>query len=242
MNTKSALATLPRRLALPCALILAISGFTIAAPEDFYRAHFQEGVKMGMSLEELKKARPRVFDMDMSGFDRPAPPKRPDAPVTMGEISRGLNGASASGYHFKGGKLGAVTGATKLGNKFAAPPVEETQPTVNKLLEELKVNFVPKGQEQIVRSGGLDGAALLTAQLWEDKAARLHLYLVATNQGIEIVIFDPKAFARADFFPGPETLEQSRASTQSIRRQLGDRAEPELPLIDLLAKPPTEKK
>ena len=233
---------LHRRLAFTCSLILGISRFTVAAPEDFYRAHLPEGVKVGMSLEELKKARPRVFDMDMSGFDRPAPPKPPDAPVTMGEVTRTPHGASASGYHFKGGKLGAVMGATKLGNKFAAPPVEETQPTVNKLLEELKANFVFKGQEQIVRSGGLDGAALLTAQLWEDKAAGLQLYFVATNQGIEIVIFEPKAFAKVDFFPGPETLEKSKASTESIRRELGDRADPPLPLIDLLAKPPTEKK
>ena len=238
----NATATLPRRLAQTCAFILGISPTIIAAPEDFYRAHFQPGVKMGMSLEEMKAARPAVLSMDMSGFDRPAAPKPPGAPVQMAEMTRGPAGASVAWYRFKGGKLGAVLAATKTATKFATVPIEQTQAAVGKLTEELKANFVLKGQEQIVRSGGVDGATLLTAQLWEDKANGLHLYFVATNQGTEIVIFDPKAFARTDFFPGPETLEKSKASTQSIRRQLGDRADPPLPLIDLLAKPATEKK
>ena len=65
---------------------------------------------------------------------------------------------------------------------------------------------------------------------------------MATNQGNEFVIFDPEVFGRADFFAGPETLEKSKANMENIRRQLGDRAEPPMPLIDLLAEPATEKK
>ena len=56
------------------------------------------------------------------------------------------------------------------------------------------------------------------------------------------MIFDPEVFGRADFFAGPETLEKSKANMENIRRQLGDRAEPPMPLIDLLAEPATEKK
>lgn len=242
MNPNSTSATLPRRLSLTCAFILGASAFTVAAPDDFYRAHLPEGVRMGMPQEELAKARPTARNMDMSGFDRPAAPKPPGAPVHMAELRRGPNGASATAYRCKEGKLVVVTEATKLGTKFATVPIEQAQAAANKLAGELQANFVLKGQEQIVRSGGLEGATLLTAQLWEDKTNSLHLYFVATNQGIEFVIFDPKVFGRADFFAGPETLEKSKANMESIRRQLGDHAEPPLPLIDLLAKPATEKK
>ena len=234
--------TFPLRLALVCAFILGASAFAVAAPEDFYRAHLQPGVKMGMSLDELKGARPAVFDMDMSGFDRPAAPKPPGAPVQMAEIRRGLDRGSATSYRFKGGKLGAVIEATKTATKTTLAPIEQSQAAAGKLAEELKANFVLKGQEQILRTGGVDGAALLTAQLWEDKANGFHLYLVATNQGTEIVIFDPKAFSRADFFSDPEGLEKLKAEMARIHRQLGDRADPPQPLIDLLAKPATEKK
>ena len=236
MNTRIS-PLLPPRLALSCAFVFGIFAAAIAAPEDFYRAHLQPGVSMGMSQEELAKARPAAIDMDMSGFDRPAAPKPPGAPVQMAEIRRGRDGASVSSYRFKAGKLGAVLEATKTATKTSVVPIEQSQAAVSKLAEELKANFVLKGQDQIVRIGGIDGAAVLTAQLWEDKAKGLHLYFVATNQEIEIVIFDPKAFAKGDFFSGAETLEKSKASMESIRRQLGDRADPPLPLIDLLAKP-----
>lgn len=242
MNPNSNFATLPRRLALACAVILGSAAVIAAAPDEFYRAHLQPGVNMGMSPEELAKARPAARNMDMSGFDRPAPPKPPGAPVEMAELRRERDRASVSSYRFKAGKLGAVLEGTQLATKTTIVPIDQTQAAVDKLAEELKANFVLKGQEQIVRSGGIDGAALLTAQLWEDKAKGLHLYFVATNQEIDIVIFDPKAFAKADFFAGPETLEKLKASMESIRRQLGDRADPPLPLIDLLAKPTTEKK
>ena len=232
---------LPRRLALTCAFILGVFAFTIAAPEDFYRARFGQGVNMGMSPEELAKARPTARILDRGAMDR-RPGEVAGPPVEMFEMRRERDRASVISYRFKTGKLGAVLEGTKLATKTTIVPIEQTQAAVDKLAEELKANFVLKGQEQIVRSGGIDGAALVTAQLWEDKAKGLHLYFVATNQEIDIVIFDPKAFAKADFFAGPETLEKSKASMASIRRQLGDRADPPMPLIDLLAKPATEKK
>jgi hypothetical protein len=241
MNKKTSL-LLPHRLALIWVFVLGIFAAAVAAPEDFYRAHFQPGVSMGMSQEELAKARPAARNMDMSGFDRPAPAKPPGAPVQMAEIRRGRDGASVSSYRFKAGKLGAVVEATKTATKTTVVPIEQSQAAVSKLTDELKANFVLKGQEQILRTGGIDGAGLLTAQLWEDKAKGLNLYFVATNQGIEIVIFDPKAFAKGDFFSAPEGLENLKAEMEKIRRQLGDRADPPMPLIDLLAKPAAEKK
>lgn len=228
---------LPRRLALSCAFLLGISPVIGAAPEDFYQAHLQPDVKMGMSPEELKGARPAARVMDMSGFDRPAPPKPPGAPMEMAELRRGLDRGSVSVYRFKAGKLGAVVESTKLATKMGLAPIEQTQAAVSKLAGELKANFVLKAQDHIVRTGNL-----LTAQLWEDKAGGLQLYFVASNQEITLVIFDPKEFAKADFFLGAEMLEKSKASAESIRRQLADRADPPQPLIDLLAKPATEKK
>ena len=242
MNPNSNSAMLPRRLALTCAFILGISPVIVAAPEDFYRAHLQPGVKMGMPQEELAKARPAARSADMSGFDRPAAAKPPGSPAVMAELRRERDRGSVSGYRFKEGKLCAVTEATKVATKMGIVPIEQTQAAVSKLAEELKANFVLKAQDQIVRSGGMEGATLLTAQLWEDKTNGLHLYFVATNQGIEIVLFDPKVFSKADFFSGPEKLEGAKESMQSIRRELGDRADPPMPLIDLLAKPATEKK
>lgn len=242
MNPHSTSTTLSLRLGLTCAFILGISPFPFAAPEDFYKAHLQTGVKMGMSQEELAKARPAARSMDMSGFDRPAGAKPPVPLAEMAELRRERDRGSFSGYRFKEGKLCAVTEATLGATKMGIVPIEETQAAVSKLTEELKANFILKAQDQIVRSGGLEGYALLTALLWEDKTSGLHLYFVATNHGIEIVLFDPKVFAKADFFAGPEMLEELKANMESIRRQHGDRADPPRPLIDLLAKPTTEKK
>lgn len=147
MNTKANLAMLlPCRLALTCVFILGISGFAIAAPDDFYRAHLQPGVKMGMSPEELAAARPAARSMDMSGFDRPAPAKPLGAPVEMAELRRERDRASVSSYRFKAGKLGAVLEGTKLATKTTIVPIEQTQAAVDKLAEELKANFVLKGQ------------------------------------------------------------------------------------------------
>jgi len=56
------------------------------------------------------------------------------------------------------------------------------------------------------------------------------------------VIFDSKVFSKADFFSAPERLENLKAEMEEIRQQLGDRADPPLPLIDLLAKPASGKK
>ena len=249
MNPHSTSATLFLRLGLTCAFILGTSPSPLAAPEDFYKAHLQTGVKMGMSQEELAKARPAARSVDMSGFDRPAGGKPPGPPAEMAEFRRGRDRGSFgrdrgsfSGYRFKEGKLCAVTEATLVATKMGIVPIEQTQAAVSKLTEELKASFILKAQDQIVRSGGLEWATLLTAQLWEDKTSGLHLYFVATNHGIEIVLFDPKVFAKTDFFAGAETLEESKADMESIRRQHGDRADPPRPLIDLLAKPATEKK
>jgi hypothetical protein len=241
VNTRTIL-PLRCRLAFPCAFILGFVAVAIAAPDDFYAAHLQPGVKMGMSQEELAKARPAARSADMSGFDRPAGAKPPGPPAVMAELRRAPNGGSVSGYRFKGGKLVAVTEATKLGTKLATVPIEQAQAAADKIAGELNASFVLKGQEQIARSGGVDGATLLTAQLWEDKTNGLHLYFVATNQEIEIVLFDPKAFSKADFFAAPERLENLKAEMQKIQRQLGDHADPPMPLIDLLAKPAAEKK
>jgi len=175
-------ATRPRRLALTCAVILGVSPVLVAAPDVFYRAHLQPGVKMGMSQEELAKARPAAGSLDMSGFDRPAGAKPPGPSAEMAELRRERDRGSISRYRFKEGKLCAVTEAALVATKTGIVPIKQTHAAVSKLAEEFKTHFVLKRQEQILRSGGIDGAALLTAQLWEDKANGLHLYFVATNQ------------------------------------------------------------
>ncbi len=225
------------RIALTCMIIAGIGMVASAAPEDFYRAHLPEGVNMGMSPEELAKARPTARSFDLSAMDRRPAPKPAGAPVEMVEMTRELGRGSVRSYRFKGGKLVAVLESTKTLNQ----PIEQAKAAVVKLTEEIKTHFVLKGQEQIVRSKGTV-AGLLTAQVWEDQSRGLQLYLVATGDEISVYVFDPKMAGKADFFNGPEMLEKVKANNESIKRQLGDRATPETPLIDLLAEPKAEKK
>ena len=225
------------RIALTCIFTFEIVAVATAAPEDFYRAHLPEGVSMGMSPEELAKARPTARNLDFSGMDRRPAPKPAGAPVEMVEMTRELGRVSVRSYRFKAGKLGAILESTKTMKR----PIEEAKAAVGKLIEEIKTNFTLKGQEQIVRSKGTV-ACLLTAQVWEDQARGLQLYLVATDDEISVWLFDPKMAGKADIFNGPEMLEKAKANNESIRRQLGDRATPETPLIDLLAEPKAEEK
>lgn len=203
-----------------------------------------------MSQEELTKARPGVMGFDAQpGAEGiranpralPAAAKPPGAPGETFEMRRERDRDSVSWYYFRAGKLGAVRETAKLATKLDIVPIEQTQAAVSKLTGELKANFALKAQEQIVLNAGVDGAALLTAQLWEDKANGLHLYFAATNQHIEILVFDPTVYSKKDFYSAPEALEKLKMM-QSVRRQLGDRVDPPMPLIDLLATPATEKK
>lgn len=225
------------RIALTCIFTFEIVVVASAAPDDFYRAHLPEGVSMGMSPEELAKARPTARSFDLSGMDRRPAAKPAGAPAEMVEMTRELGRASVRSYRFKAGKLVAVLESTKTLNQ----PIEQAKAAVGKLTEEIKTHFTLKGQEQIVRSKGTV-AGLLTAQVWEDQARGLQLYLVATDDEISVWLFDPKMAGKADFFNGPEMLEKTKANNESIRRQLGDRANPVTPLVDLLAEPKVEKK
>lgn len=211
--------------ALLIALITVVATSS-AAHEEFYQKHLQPGVSLGMSPDELITARSGALENEFgaTGSDLAGT-------LEMSELRREQNSASGSVYRFKAGKLGAVLGSTKT----TKLPVEHTQDAAIKLAQELKTNFALQREDQIVRSVGTV-AAVLTAQLWEDEARGLHLYFVATNHEITLVIFDPKAFGKPDFFNGPELLKKVEANNESIRRALGERATPPMPIIDFLAK------
>ena len=149
------------RIALTCIFTFEIVAVATAAPEDFYRAHLPEGVSMGMSPEELAKARPTARNLDLGAMDRRPAITPAGAAVEMVEMTRERDRASVRSYHFKEGKLGVILEATKARNR----PIEEAKAAVVKLTNEIKTNFMLKGQEQIVRSKGTV-ASLLTAQVW----------------------------------------------------------------------------
>lgn len=198
-----------------------------AAPADFYAARLPAGVAFGMTPEQLEDARKTV---DRRDFGSTASDRAGNSQAF--EMRRQQDSALAFSYRFKGGKLGAIIGSTKT----TMLPIEHTQSAASNIGRELIDNFTLKGEDQIVRSVATV-ASVLTAQLWDDKERGLNLYFVATNHEITLVIFDPKAFGKADFFNGVELLEKVKANNESIRRTLGNSAPPPVAIVDFLAKP-----
>lgn len=208
-------------------VFVALFAVSIALGDEFYGKHLPPGVTMGMSLAEFQAARPNAVQNKLR-----RPGDAAASRLEMIEFSRrDTEAPSAFGYRFEAGKLASVTKATRT----LGIPVEHTQAAVNALAEELKAIFTLKGREEIVRSAGAV-TAVLTAQLWEDKIGGRNLYLVATNQERELMIFDPKVFGKADFFVGPEMLEKVKANNDRIGRTFNEPGTPPIPLVDLLAK------
>lgn len=198
----------------------------VAAPEDFYRAHLPPGVSMGMSLEELTTVRPGASRNEIGAPSNPQSDRR-----EMVEITPQGDTRVAYWYRFKGRKLGAVTRSLMT----ARMPMEHAEAGALKVADELKADFALKGQEQVVRTTGTENTVLM-AQLWEDLARGLNLYFVATNREITVVVFDPKAFGKADFFVGPEKMKDLDAQAESVRRMTEKAAATPIAIVDLLPK------
>jgi len=208
--------------------ILLTIAFATAAPEDFYRNYLPSGVEIGMSPEQVRIARPQAV---ASAAAQPSAARVDTTFVQMVEITPQGNTRVAYWYRFKGGKLGAVTRSLMV----TGMPIEHAQAGASKVVGELKADFILKGQEQVARSTGTENV-IVTAQLWEDTATGRNLYFVTTNREITVVIFDPKAFGKSDFFLGPERMKDLDAHAESVRGMIDKAAATPVPIIDLLPK------
>jgi hypothetical protein len=210
---------------LPALLIVAAA---FATPAEFYQTYIPAGVEIGMSRDEVQKARPQAMK---GGMSQPSAAK-PDATfVQMAEIMPQGNTRVAYWYRFKSGKLGVVTRSLMV----TGMPIEHAQAGASKVVDELKADFVLKGQEQVARSTGTENT-VVTAQLWEDAAAGRNIYFVTTNREITVVVFDPKAFGKADFFLGPERMKDLNAHAEAVRGMVDKAAATPVPIVDLLPK------
>lgn len=216
------------RMAARLAAIILTSAFAAAAPEEFYRNYLPPDVEMGMSQEMVRKARPRAVTGQAS---QPSAANADPSFAEMVEIALQGTTRVAYWYRFKAGKLGAVTRSLLV----TGMPIEHAQAGANKVADELNANFVLKGQEKVARSTGTENI-IVTAQLWEDAAAGRNIYFLATNREITVVVFDPKAFGKPDFFLGPERMKDLEAHAESVRGMVDKAVAPPVPIVDLLPK------
>lgn len=225
---KATMNWLSSRAARLAAIILASAYAALAAPTEFYQAYIPPGVEIGMSPEQVKAARPQAMT---GGMLQPSAAKTDTTFVQMAEITPQGNTRVAYLYRFKAGKLGAVLRSLMV----TGMPIEHAQAGASKAADEIKANFVLKGQEQVARSTGTENT-IVTAQLWEDAGAGRNIYFVTTNREITVVIFDPKAFGKSDFFLGPERMKDLEAHAESVRGMIDKAAATPVPIVDLLPK------
>jgi len=216
------------RIHLMSCVFLLVAMAAVASPESFYQSYLPAGIAMDMSPEQVRNTRPQAITSQSS---QPSAAKADPTFVEMVEIAPQGNTRVAYWYRFKAGKLGAVTRSIMT----ARMPIEHAQAGASKVAEELKADFALKGQEQVVRSTGTENT-VLTAQLWEDKADGLNIYFVTTNREITVVMFDPKAFGKADFFLGPERMKDLNAQAEVVRSLTDKTAATPIPIVDLLPK------
>ena len=200
-----------------CCLAISVEAATL---DVFYKTYLPDGVRLGMSPEELHSQR-------RNAAQTPAFIHTGKYEGSLEMVEPPVHGQSTVGYwyRFKGGKLGAITRSSVI---IGIPEVR-VQGFVAKILDDLKASFERKGEEKILRSTGAVNT-LLTAQLWENKSSREQIYLVASNSEITLVIFNPKLFGKRHFFIGEEKLKAFEAQAKELSKGVNAKA----------GKPPTD--
>lgn len=199
----------------------------IVSADVFYKTYLPAGVSIGMSPEQVRTFRPQAIRNQMPP---PSASNSDDALVEMVEIMPQGNTRVAYWYRFKGEKLGAVSRSIMT----ARMPIEHAQASASRVAEELRVGFFLVGEEQVVRTTGTENT-VTTAWRWEDREKKLNIYLVATNQELTVVIFDPTKFAKGDFFLGLERMKDLNAQAELVR-SVTEKAGTPIPIVDLLPK------
>jgi len=181
---------------------------TAATSDEFYKEHLPSGVSIGISPSQLQGLRPKVINNPLSFHGNG---------VSNGNaelVEAPIHGQTpvAYWYRFKDNKLEAITSSLWT----RSLPDERIKAMVLSAYHSLSNGFRLIGEQEILRSTGATNA-ILKAQLWEDENMGLQIYLVASNEELTIIVFNPKLFGKADFFVGPEKLKDFESQAKVIR-------------------------
>lgn len=176
-------------------------------PSDLFTdLPFPAGTSFGMSPRDIQKARPVVKFRDGSGGT---------GMFAAAEIIPQENGVIAGYiYHFKEGKLAAVTYNRALTNMLADA---ETKRLYMKLLS----SKYALDTLQTARMG-----QVFTVKRWKDAKSRVDVYLEATTRGTTITFVSADIFAVGELFPSVAEKDRQAAILEKQERSFG-RAEKE---------------
>lgn len=185
---------------------------------------FPKGISFGMSISELENIRPSIV------YDRNA--------KILGkyEVAE-VDNLAASGrcgyiYHFKDGKLGAVSYGRETPNMLADA---ETKGWYK--------NLVKSGGESVSMQTAL-GGKVFNVKKWSLQDPMMNVYFFATSNSTGITFISPDYFSFEDFFPNAsEAVRQSenrkklnavagrRGSKPTLIDRLSTNAPPEAALV-----------
>ena len=205
-------------------LVWITSSSAGASRVDFYSKNLPPQVVLGMTPDQLVQVRRGVRTNELI-----QPNYTEGKSVTMVELLRMQNQATALWYRFKEDKLGAVSRSVSTKNL----PSESAQASASEMHRELLENFTLVRQEEVLRSTGATTFEV-SAQLWEDKANGLNIYFIATSQEITIIIFEPTSFSSRDFFVPVNKREEIDAHAKSVQDIVGESTLTPLPIVDFL--------
>ena len=177
-----------------------------------------DGVHMGMGVTQLVAFKSNLVQLPVS----------PTTPDRAEYIDPPVHGGSPCLYHylFKSGSLAAVKRSLSMRGKT----VNEVQPLVRAIRADLKSNYTERGTSKVVRPNG-SSVYLLTVELWQNNEHN-QAFLLATDQEITLVFFDPAVFRKADFFIEEERQKeiQTRVNAMPTPTEISRKRNPPIDL------------
>ncbi len=173
-------------------VVLALSFAATVLAQDFDSAVSRiapSGVRLGLSLEELRATRPTVFEgpsATMPGSDRTASPQ---FPTYMENQGIGQAGHTSYWYLLSQNKVVGILKTTSL----VSIDLKAGNLAAQRLFSELSELLGTQQQESILRKGQI-GFVPVRADVWKNAATGQAIYFIATDKEITVA-----ALAQSDF-------------------------------------------
>jgi hypothetical protein len=166
-----------------------------------------ENVTLGMTRDAIQSARPEAKKLDASLVTR-----RNNA-VVLTELKKGVSPATCYQYHFVDNHLRAVT-------KGILHPGERDDQKMKHIHEVFAKDLVKQMDEKIIRLDANMQQVPVTAELWKDEKNGICVYFVDTSKDTTIITFDPRYFAKRDFFVTADQMPEIAPALETVRRQI----------------------
>jgi hypothetical protein len=173
-------------------VVLAWSFVATVWAQDFDSAVSRiapSGVRLGLSLEELKTTRPAVFEGPSATMPGSARTASPQFPTYMENQGLGQAGHTSYWYLLSQNKVVGILKTTNL----VGIDLEAGNLTAQRMFSEL-AESLGKGQQESILRKGQTAFVPVRADVWKNSASGQTIYFIATNKEITVAALAPSDF------------------------------------------------